>query len=91
MSLLTIVQNVANETLIIQSPTTVATNSDTGVVQLFTLVKKVTKEIYRAHDWEVLTKEQTFTSDGTGSYAFATIVSDGDYGRVKNQTEWDSV
>lgn len=36
-----------------------------------------------------MVKEQTFTSDGSGSYPFSTIVTDGDYGRVKNQTEWD--
>jgi hypothetical protein len=41
------------------------------------------------HDWQVLTREQTFTSNGSGSYPFSTIVSDGDYERPLTNTEWD--
>jgi len=41
------------------------------------------------HDWQVLTKEQTFTTDGSGSYAFTTICTDGDYERPVTNTEWD--
>ena len=41
------------------------------------------------HAWEDLTREQTFVTDGTGSYAIATIVTDNDYDRPYNGTEWD--
>lgn len=41
------------------------------------------------HDWQVLTKEQTFVTDGSGSYPFDTTVTDGDFERVKINTEWD--
>jgi len=78
-----------DETALIQRPAVVATSSDTGVRQAFAFVKKVLQEIYRAHDWESLIKEQTFVTDGSGSYAFNAIVTDNDYGRTKNQTEWD--
>lgn len=77
------------ETLILESPTSVINNPDAGVKQALSFAKKVLKEIYRAHTWEVLLKEQSFTTDGSGSYPFSTIVTDGDYGRVKESTEWD--
>lgn len=41
------------------------------------------------HDWQVLIREQLFTTDGSGSYLFADLVTDGDYGRVVTATEWD--
>ena len=41
------------------------------------------------HDWQVLTREQTFTTDGSGSYPFTTIVTGGDYERPITETEWD--
>ncbi len=41
------------------------------------------------HDWQVLTREQTFTTDGSGSYAFSDLVTDGDYERPLTETEWD--
>lgn len=41
------------------------------------------------HDWQVLTREQTFVTDGSGSYPFSTIVTAGDYERTLTNTEWD--
>lgn len=41
------------------------------------------------HDWQTLVEEQTFTTDGSGSYALSTIVTDGDYERPLTNTEWD--
>ena len=40
-------------------------------------------------DWQLLTEEQTFTTDGSGSYSFDTIITDGDYDRPITETEWD--
>lgn len=34
-------------------------------------------------------KENIFTTDGSGSYPFSTIVTDGDYDRSLTRTEWD--
>ena len=40
-------------------------------------------------DWQVLAKEQTFTTDATGSYPLSTLFTDGDYERFITDTEWD--
>lgn len=37
----------------------------------------------------MLQKEQTFTTDGTGSYTRAAIFTDGDFDRYINDTDWD--
>lgn len=41
------------------------------------------------YDWQALTKEQTFVTDGTGSYTMTSIVTAGDYERNLTKTEWD--
>lgn len=41
------------------------------------------------HDWEALVREQPLTTDGSGSYAISTIVTDNDYERPSTNTEWD--
>lgn len=41
------------------------------------------------HDWQLLTEEQTFTTDGSESYAFSDIVTDDDFERPLTETEWD--
>ena len=41
------------------------------------------------HDWQVLQKEQTFVTDGTGSYARSAVFTDGDFLRYINDTDWD--
>ena len=89
MTLLTIVQSVADETQLFESPQTVISNSNKEAKQALSFVKKVCLELLEMHDWQVLTKEQIFTTDGSGSYAFDTIVTDGDYERPNTATEWD--
>lgn len=41
------------------------------------------------HDWQAITKEQPFTSDGTGSYPLSTLITDNDFRRTLTGTEWD--
>lgn len=41
------------------------------------------------HDWQVLQKEETFTTDGSGSYARSAVFTDGDFLRYINDTDWD--
>ena len=90
MSLLTIVKNVANDTGLLEVPTTVVSNSNPGTQQVLSLINKVCGELLRAHDWQALQREITFTTDGSGSYNIDTdIVTDGDYKRPVMQTEWD--
>lgn len=89
MSLLTMVQNVADESQLFERPTTVISNSNKSERQALAFLKKVCRELINMHDWQALTKEQTFTSDGSESYSFSIIVTDGDFERVKNYTEWD--
>lgn len=52
-------------------------------------MNKVCRELLEMHDWQVLTREQTFVTDGSGSYAFSDLVTDGDYERPLTETEWD--
>jgi len=40
-------------------------------------------------DWQLLTEEQTFVTDGTESYSFSDIITDDDYERPVTETEWD--
>ena len=89
MSLLTIIQNVANESGLFEEPTTVISNQDAYVKKALSLLTKVGKEISSKHDWQNLTREQTFTSDGTGSYARSDVFTNGDFLRYVNNTDWD--
>ena len=89
MSLLTMIQNVTNETGLGEQPTTVIGNNDTFVRKMLSLLNKVGKELLALHNWQVLTKEETFTSDGTGSYARSAVFTDGDFERYVNDTDWD--
>ena len=89
MSLLTIIQNVTNETLLGEEPVTVIGNDDKFVKKSLALLNKVGKKLYAMHDWQVLQKEQTFVTDGTGSYARSAVFTDGDFLRYINDTDWD--
>jgi len=91
MSLLTVVQNVADETLIAERPATVIGNNDKFARQCLSLLKKVGHQLMKRHDWEALTKTETITLDGSGSYTIGTdIFTDGDFDRIVAESEWDS-
>ncbi len=89
MSLLTIVQNVADEAQLFERPTIVIGNSNKETRQSISFLKKVCRELIEMHAWQCLTREQLFTTDGSGSYPFSTIVTAGDYDRPLTETEWD--
>jgi len=80
---------VADETQLFESPQIVISNSNKETKQALSFLKKVCRELLEMHDWQVLTKEQTFTTDGSESYPFSTIVTDGDFERPNTATEWD--
>ena len=64
-------------------------NDDKFVKKSLALLNKVGKKLYAMHDWQVLQKEQTFVTDGTGSYARSAVFTDGDFLRYINDTDWD--
>ena len=68
---------------------TVIGNQDPFARKCLALITKTGKELLSRHDWQTLTKEQTFTSDGSGSYTRASVFTDGDFDRYVNNTDWD--
>lgn len=53
-------------------------------VQLKGLLQDAGDELVKLHDWEVLQKEESFTTDGSTSYAFPT-----DFDRMIPGTHWN--
>ncbi len=87
MSLLTIGQNVAREVGVIQ-PTAITTATDPDVAKILRLCNKVGERLQKIFDWQVLTKERTFTSvateEQTGIFTGIT-----DFDRFVPETFWD--
>lgn len=61
MSLLTVVQNTCRLTGL-RVPTEVVNSTDTQVQQLFALANEALADLARAHTWQILTRQQTFTT-----------------------------
>lgn len=61
MSLLTVIQNAAIG-MNLTSPSTVATSTDTQVLQLMNLANQDGKDLIRRFDWQALTVEASFTT-----------------------------
>jgi hypothetical protein len=59
-------------------------SSDKLFVQLKSLLQDAGDELVNLHDWEVLQKEETFTTDGSPSYTFPS-----DFSRMIPGTQWD--
>ena len=84
MSLLSIVQNVADQVNFLQ-PTTVIGSPEETAVQMLALANLSGKRIAKRKNWTVLTLEHTFsTVNGTANYAFPS-----DYARMISNTQWD--
>lgn len=64
MSLLTIIQNVADKVGLVR-PTSVIGASDHQTRQLLALANQEGVELARRHDWQALTKEKTWTAAAT--------------------------
>lgn len=85
MTLLTIVQHVADE-IDIPRPTTVVGNTDPQVRQLLRLANRVGDIMYKAADWTILQRLHSFTTvNGTAEYALPS-----DFGRFIDDTAWDA-
>jgi len=91
MSLLTMTQNVADETLIAERPTSVIGNADKFARQCLSLLNKVGDEIKEKHAWETLIKEENLVTDGSGSYIIGTdVFTDGDYESFVSESGWNA-
>lgn len=83
MSLLTLIQRVANE-IGFGEPETVVGSTDTGVKQLLAITYRVGNDL-REQDWPRLQREHTFTLvSGTANYAFPA-----DFDRDIFETHWN--
>ena len=83
MSLLTIVQR-ASQTIGIPVPDIVATSTDTQVLQLFEAVNKVGEDLMQEFDWNILTKEKTFSTVAAEEQLDLSTIAD--FNRVKDET-----
>lgn len=84
MTILSIIQAVADEVGVTR-PSAVISSNDGTVRQLLALANREGKSLARLGNWTTLTKEHTFdTVNGTAAYA---LPSDFDY--IVNQTAWD--
>jgi hypothetical protein len=87
MTLLTIVQEACARIGITQ-PTTVVSNQDAQISQIYNLAQQVGKDLSRTWDWQILTKEATFTTVATEEQATLTTLAP-DYDRISSQTIWN--
>jgi len=87
MSLLTIVQGAAAELKLVK-PATVIGSTDPNAPQLLALANKEGKELARRFDWQVLTKEATFTTVATETQTTLSTVA-ADFDHYINETMWN--
>lgn len=85
MSLLTIIQDAAVECKIIK-PTSVIGNTAPDTENLLRLANKVGDTLMRVFDWQILTKEHTFSSVATETQ---TGILPADFDRICKETFWD--
>lgn len=85
MSLLTLCQNVVNETGLGDAPATIISNTDKLAVQLLALAQKEVR-ILGNMNWQALVAEHTITTvNGTDNYALPT-----DWQQYVSDTFWDA-
>lgn len=89
MSLLTVVQNVA-QAVSINKPTVALTSTDLNIQQLCVLVNEAGQELVRKWPWQQLVKSFSFASTGTLNQGYAVSVFGSDYDHTINQTMWDT-
>jgi hypothetical protein len=87
MTLLSICQSVADETKGAR-PATIAGNSDPAAQQLLRLVNKVGVRVMQIYTWNILRKENAFTSPG-GETLISAANMPSDFDRFVPETFWD--
>lgn len=90
MSLLTIIQDVANS-VGITSPSVVVTATDTNILTLLSLANRSGKEMAKAYEWQELrTYSGTITTTGTIAQGTIQAQFGAGFDRISNQTLWDT-
>lgn len=91
MSLLTIVQSVANRTKLLSTPDSVIGSGNDDVQQVKALLDKLGNSLARQYDWSFLRKQQSISTVASQEeYAISTVFSDGDFRKLVSDTEWDN-
>ena len=86
MSLLTLCQEIVDETGIGSTPSTIISNTDPLAVQLLATAKGEVVRLSRRHTWQAITAEHTITTvNGTDNYALPA-----DWSRYICNTFWDT-
>lgn len=85
MTLLSICQDAADE-IGIQQPSSIISNADPDAQKLLRLANKVGKRLMKGYAWQVLRKEQTFTSVATETQ---TSILPSDFDRFVSETFWN--
>lgn len=83
MSVLSIVQDAMSE-MGFDSPTLAIGSADTLVLQFLALFKASGAELVKAHPWQILVREHTFSTTGAATYELPS-----DYARGVPMTHWD--
>ncbi len=86
MTILSIIQDSAEETGVVAPPTTVIGNPDPAITKYLRLANKVGKRLMKAFGWQVLRGEKTFTSVATETQ---TAILPDDFDRVVKETFWN--
>jgi len=87
MSLLSIVAGACGQ-LNLVTPSSVAGSTDQQTLQLLALARQGGRELARRFDWQVLTREATFTTVAAEQQATLSSVV-GDFARVIDETMWN--
>lgn len=88
MSLLTIVQSIADESGI-PRPAAVASSADQQVRQLFALVNRSGQQLLRRYDWAPLRKEGNFSTLAAELQGALTTVASASFLYFVNETMWN--
>jgi hypothetical protein len=86
MTVLSIIQDVAKGTGVIDPPTAIISSTDPAVEKFLRLSNKVGKRLMKVFAWQILRKEQTFTSVATEEQ---TSILPSDFDRIVKETFWD--
>lgn len=70
MSCLSIIQDACN-TVGLGAPTTIETTSDPTATKMLGLLNRVGKTLVREYDWQALTKQASFTTNGASEYTIS--------------------
>lgn len=92
MTVLSIVQNVLDETGLFDTPVTVVGNTDKQVSRALRLLQKAGDMLVVEKDWNVLQTEQTLTlvaSQASYDLTSASVITDTDFDRFIEDTDWD--